>query len=94
MRLPYYVRGPGIPAGQSRNEVVLNIGMFRVSEESVEVKRRNYSFVTFVVLDVAPTILELAGLTSPDWMDGVSFAPLLTTNNSAIEDYPSRFVSF
>jgi arylsulfatase A-like enzyme len=51
--VPLMVRGPGVPAGKVRQELVLNN-------------------------DFAPTIAELAGATTPAFVDGRSFAPLLT----------------
>jgi arylsulfatase A-like enzyme len=51
--IPLMVRGPGVPAGEVRQELVLNN-------------------------DFAPTIAELAGASTPDFVDGRSFAPLLT----------------
>jgi N-acetylglucosamine-6-sulfatase len=51
--VPLMVRGPGVPAGAVRQELVLNN-------------------------DFAPTIAELAGATTPAFVDGRSFAPLLT----------------
>jgi arylsulfatase A-like enzyme len=52
IRVPLFIRGPGIPAGQSREEIVGNI-------------------------DLAPTIAELAGARTPDFVDGRSLVPLL-----------------
>jgi arylsulfatase A-like enzyme len=54
IRVPLIVRGPGVPAGAVRQELVLNN-------------------------DFAPTIAELAGLSAPTFVDGRSFAPLLTS---------------
>jgi arylsulfatase A-like enzyme len=51
--VPLMVRGPGVPTGAVRNELVLNN-------------------------DFAPTIAELAGASTPAFVDGRSFAPLLT----------------
>ena len=51
--VPLMVRGPGVPAGEVRKELVLNN-------------------------DFAPTIAELAGASTPVFVDGRSFAPLLT----------------
>jgi N-acetylglucosamine-6-sulfatase len=51
--VPLMVRGPGVPADEVRQELVLNN-------------------------DFAPTIAELAGASTPDFVDGRSFAPLLT----------------
>jgi N-acetylglucosamine-6-sulfatase len=49
---PFVVRGPGVPAGASFDELVANI-------------------------DIAPTVLDLAGVEEPEWMDGRSFEPFL-----------------
>jgi N-acetylglucosamine-6-sulfatase len=51
--VPLMVRGPGVPAGQVRQQLVINN-------------------------DFAPTMASLAGVTTPDFVDGRSFAPLLT----------------
>jgi N-acetylglucosamine-6-sulfatase len=51
--VPLMVRGPGVPAGKVREQLVINN-------------------------DFAPTIAELAGVTTPQFVDGSSFAPLLT----------------
>jgi len=48
--VPFVVRGPGVPAGDSFNKLVANI-------------------------DIAPTALDLAGVTVPSWMDGRSLKP-------------------
>ncbi len=50
--VPLVVRGPGVPADESFDELVANT-------------------------DIAPTVLDLAGSSPPDWMDGRSFAPFL-----------------
>jgi N-acetylglucosamine-6-sulfatase len=50
--VPLMVRGPGVPAGAVRNQLVINN-------------------------DLAPTIAELAGASTPAFVDGSSFAPLL-----------------
>jgi arylsulfatase A-like enzyme len=59
--VPLMVRGPGVPAGEVRQELVLNN-------------------------DFAPTIADLAGASTPPFVDGRSFAPLLTGS----EPYASR----
>ncbi|XP_014670642.1 PREDICTED: putative extracellular sulfatase Sulf-1 homolog isoform X2 [Priapulus caudatus] len=51
IRVPMYIRGPGIPKGVSIPNIVGNI-------------------------DVAPTILDMAGIEVPDHMDGRSFKKL------------------
>ncbi len=51
--IPLMVRGPGVPAGMVRTELVINN-------------------------DFAPTIASLAGASIPAFVDGSSFAPLLT----------------
>src|SRR5215216_6229086 len=53
--VPLMVRGPGVPAGVVRQELVLND-------------------------DFAPTIAELAGASTPSFVDGSSFASLLTSS--------------
>lgn len=53
--VPLMVRGPGVPAGVVRQQLVLNN-------------------------DFAPTLAELAGVPSPEFVDGSSFAPLLTSS--------------
>ena len=52
--VPLMVRGPGVPAGAVRQQLVLNN-------------------------DLAPTIASLAGVPTPSFVDGRSFAPLLTS---------------
>ena len=51
--VPLMVRGPGVPAGEVREQLVINN-------------------------DFAPTMADLARVTTPDFVDGRSFAPLLT----------------
>ena len=41
-------------------------------------------------IDVAPTVLELADVGPPDWMDGQSFLPLLS--GDSIDDWRDEFV--
>jgi N-acetylglucosamine-6-sulfatase len=53
--VPLSVRGPGIPANEVRQQLVINN-------------------------DLAPTIAELAGVNIPSFVDGKSFAPLLTSS--------------
>ena len=53
IRVPFFIKGPGIKQHSSRSEVVS-------------------------MVDVAPTLLELAGTTPPSRMEGVSFINLLT----------------
>jgi N-acetylglucosamine-6-sulfatase len=53
--VPLMVRGPGVPPGEVRKQLVINN-------------------------DFAPTIAELAGVTAPEFVDGSSFAPLLTSS--------------
>ncbi|MGI9516201.1 MAG: sulfatase family protein [Pirellulaceae bacterium] len=51
-RVPFFVTGPGVPAGQTCHELLANI-------------------------DIAPTLLDLAGSTTPESIDGRSFAKLI-----------------
>jgi arylsulfatase A-like enzyme len=53
LHVPLIVRGPGVPAGETREQMTANI-------------------------DFAPTFEELAGVNIPSYVDGRSFAPLLT----------------
>jgi N-acetylglucosamine-6-sulfatase len=53
--IPLMVRGPGVPAGEMRQQLVINN-------------------------DFAPTIASLAGASIPAFVDGSSFAPLLTSS--------------
>jgi len=55
--VPLIARGPGIAAGSSVGEIVLNIDLF-------------------------PTIAELAGVSAPPFVDGLSMTPLLTGRNN------------
>ena len=69
LRVPLYVRGPGIAAGQVLPQLVANI-------------------------DVAPTLLNLAGITVPTLMDGHSLVPLLTGGSGgAGSTWRTSFVS-
>jgi N-acetylglucosamine-6-sulfatase len=52
--VPLMVRGPGVPAGEVRQQLVVNT-------------------------DFAPTLADLAGTPIPAFVDGSSFAPLLTS---------------
>jgi N-acetylglucosamine-6-sulfatase len=51
--VPLMVRGPGVPAGAVRDQLVINT-------------------------DFAPTMADLAGVSTPAFVEGSSFAPLLT----------------
>jgi len=53
--VPLMVRGPGVPAGAVRQQLVINN-------------------------DLAPTIANLAGVNTPSFVDGKSFAPLLSSS--------------
>jgi N-acetylglucosamine-6-sulfatase len=55
IRVPLLVRGPGVPAGEMRSQMVLNN-------------------------DLAPTFAELAGVTSPNFVDGRPLSPLLSAS--------------
>ncbi len=53
--IPFVVRGPGVPHGETRGQLVGNI-------------------------DFAPTVADWAGIRPPEFVDGRSFDPLLSTN--------------
>jgi len=55
IRIPLFIKGPGIAPGTVLNEMVANI-------------------------DVAPTLLDLAGIPIPTIMDGMSLKPLLISS--------------
>ena len=63
--VPFVVRGPGVPVGALRSQLVINT-------------------------DWAPTIADWAGVTPPVFVDGRSFAPLLSESTSA--DWRKRFL--
>jgi arylsulfatase A-like enzyme len=63
--VPLMVRGPGVPTGAVRRELVINN-------------------------DLAPTIADLAGVSIPAFVDGSSFASLLT--NSPLSSWRSAFL--
>ena len=71
IRVPLVVRGPGVRAGSTSRDAVLNV-------------------------DLAPTLLELAGLTPPPHMDGRSFVPLLRATDlpaqAARPPWPDTFI--
>ncbi|UXI23198.1 hypothetical protein NH340_JMT09141 [Sarcoptes scabiei] len=52
IRIPFFIRGPKIPAGKKLNDIVL-------------------------IIDIAPTLLDIAGLKIPEHMDGISFMPYI-----------------
>ena len=52
VRIPFYISGPGIAAGQTPDVMAVNI-------------------------DIAPTLLDLAGILKPNQMDGHSLLPLI-----------------
>lgn len=66
IRVPFYIRGPGIKAGTQLSEMIANI-------------------------DIAPTLLDLAGIPVPPIMDGLSMKNLLTGKQK--EGWRTRFIS-
>jgi len=60
LRVPFLVRGPGIPQGKVVDDIALNI-------------------------DLAPTWAELAGVTPPDFVDGVSLVSTLLGKEQKME---------
>ena len=82
IRVPLMVRGPGVLKG-----VTNTVNLFTLHRI---LKFTNTSIVFLFVfvqkpvlnIDLAPTIIELAGGKYPDFMDGESFASLLTGNST------------
>jgi N-acetylglucosamine-6-sulfatase len=66
IRVPFYIRGPGITPGTQLTEMIANI-------------------------DIAPTLLDLAGLPVPPIMDGLSMKNLLTGEQEG--GWRTRFIS-
>jgi len=69
IRIPLFIRGPGISPGSHLSEMVANI-------------------------DIAPTVLDLAGIPVPPIMDGQSMAPLLMGKAPGMAaGWRTRFIS-
>ncbi|CAK8683396.1 unnamed protein product [Clavelina lepadiformis] len=67
IRIPFYLRGPGIPSNTHLNHIILNI-------------------------DVAPTILGMAGVEIPESMDGRNFMPLINSRQSLSPPWRDTFL--
>ena len=65
IRVPFIVRGPGVPQRKNSTSVALNIDMVRQAADLLP-----HNCLLTVVQ--APTILDLAGAPIPDDMDGIS----------------------
>eukprot|EP00666_Eupelagonemidae_sp_cell4sb_P004820 gene4820-6484_t len=74
VRVPLYISGPGIAPGTLVPELVANIagsrGIPRCDTRAA-------------VTDIAPTLIDLAGIAVPPALDGRSLAPLLTARARA-----------
>merc|ERR1712216_274144 len=68
IRIPLYIRGPGIRPGTKLDSMVMNI-------------------------DIAPTLLDLAGIPVPTIMDGESMAPLLLGDADAQHSWRTHLIS-
>ena len=68
IRIPLFIKGPGIKPGTALQQIVANI-------------------------DIAPTVLDLAGLPVPTLMDGQSMAPLLLGKPVPTPGWRTRFAS-
>ena len=51
-----------------------------------EATRQRVSQTTVLNLDLTPTILEMAAVENPSWMDGVSLVPTLSGSDSSLRD--------
>merc|ERR1719387_153074 len=70
IRVPYLVRGPGVPAGTQRSEIITHV-------------------------DLAPTIMDLATGSVPEWWDGRSYARLLKgAEEGAAEWRPDALIQY
>jgi len=67
IRVPFYLKGPGIEPDSKFKDIVLNI-------------------------DVAPTLLALAGVEIPDSLDGRDFMPLIKNRDSLQQPWRSSFL--
>merc|ERR1711916_4471 len=66
IRVPFFIRGPGIKPGTHLSEMVANV-------------------------DIAPTLLDLAGLPVPKVVDGMSMKRILTGQQK--KGWRTRFIS-
>lgn len=72
---------PGIPRGKTNcYDLATRVPMLVRWPEGIPADRRIDDFIS--VMDVGPTLLELAGIQVPDDMDGRSFLPQLTSQKS------------
>lgn len=79
---------PGVPRGKTNcYDLATRVPMLVRWPEKVPAGRRVSDFVS--VMDVGPTLLELAGVEIPDSMDGRSFVPQLLSEKSGWID-PDR----
>ena len=67
IKVPLIVRGPSVPAGQTRGHLTGNV-------------------------DLAPTFVEIAGATAPDFVDGRSFLTLLKESPPAEQNWRQAFL--
>ena len=77
IRVPLIVRGPGVPANSITSALATNIDMVALFYCDVL-----YFIIEFQLSYIiqAPTLMELAGQTIPEDMDGVSLKQLLISN--------------
>ena len=94
LRIPWVIRGPGIAPGTSFDHIASQVMIFRVPagnslDPDTHTHTRTHSHahahshvcaLTLVQVDTMPTILGLAGVPTPSFMDGRSMAHLLLTN--------------
>lgn len=79
---------PGVPRGKTNcYDLATRVPMLVRWPEKIPAGRRVEDFVS--VMDIGPTLLDLAGVAIPDSMDGRSFASQLTSDQSGWID-PDR----
>ncbi|MEM7143856.1 MAG: sulfatase [Verrucomicrobiota bacterium] len=82
---------PGVPRGKTNcYDLATRVPMLVRHPPSIPAGRRVTDFVS--VMDVGPTLLEVAGLEVPESMDGRSFHPQLTSKKNGWIDKKRDFV--